>query len=47
MAVTEVLPEPRNGSNTMSPGLELARISLASSFSGFWVGWLVFSGMDQ
>ena len=43
MAATAVVPEPRNGSRTRSPGLEEARISLAASFSGFCVGWLVFS----
>ena len=33
-----VEPDPRKGSKTRSPGSELARISLARSFSGFWVG---------
>ena len=46
-ATTEVAPEPRNGSSTISPGFELAKITLARSFSGFCVGWSVFSGMDQ
>jgi len=27
--------------------LELARINFANSFSGFCVGWIVFSGIDQ
>ena len=31
----------------MSPGFELASTSLAISFSGFCVGWSVFSGIDQ
>ena len=47
MAVTLVVPEPRKGSSTVSPGEELARISFASSFSGFCVGWAVFSAIDQ
>ena len=47
MAVTDVVPEPKNGSKTTSPLLELANISLAISFSGFCVGWAVFSGIDQ
>ena len=47
LAVTAVVPEPKKGSKTMSPRLELAKINLAMSFSGFWVGWSVFSAMDQ
>ena len=45
--VTAVEPEPPKGSKTRSPSLELARISFASSFSGFWVGCAVFSDIDQ
>ena len=37
----------RNGSKTESPSRLLARRSFASNFSGFCVGWSVFSGMDQ
>ena len=47
LATTPVVPEPEKGSSTMSPFFEEARITFASSFSGFWVGWGVFSGMDQ
>src|SRR3989344_1941953 len=46
-ATTEVVPDPKNGSKTTSFGFELAKIILATSFSGFWVGWSVFSGIDQ
>ena len=46
-ATTAVVPLPRNGSNTKPPFLELASISFAISFSGFWAGWSVFSGIDQ
>ena len=35
------------GSKTTSPGRDEARISLAYNFSGFCVGWSVFSGIDQ
>src|SRR5216683_938954 len=47
LATTEVVPEPKKGSRTTLPGFELARTSLATSFSGFCVGWSVFSGIDQ
>ncbi|NEQ33810.1 MAG: site-specific DNA-methyltransferase, partial [Leptolyngbya sp. SIO4C5] len=30
-----VVPDPRKGSSTISPGWLLAKISLAKSFSGF------------
>ena len=46
-ATTDVVPEPKNGSNTISPSLDDAKINLAINFSGFWVGWSVFSGIDQ
>ena len=38
LAVTEVVPEPRNGSKTRSPGLELAKIKACKQFFRFWVG---------
>jgi len=38
LAVTAVVPEPRNGSKTKSLSFVLARIIFASSFSGFYVG---------
>jgi len=47
LATTEVVPDPKKGSRITSPGFELARINLAISFSGFCVGWSVFSGIDQ
>lgn len=37
-AATEVVPEPEKGSSTTSCSFVLARIILASSFSGFCVG---------
>ena len=46
-ATTRDEPAPANGSKTRAPRFVLARISLASSFSGFCVGWSVFSGIDQ
>ena len=47
MDAIKVEPDPKKGSSTRSPGFELARINFASNFSGFWVGWGVFSGIDQ
>src|SRR3989338_5601050 len=47
LATTEVVPEPRNGSKITSFGFELAKIALATNFSGFCVGWSVFSDIDQ
>ncbi len=37
-ATTAAVALPKNGSNTKSPSLELASISLAGNFSGFCVG---------
>ena len=47
LAVTMLLPTPIKGSKTNAPSFVLARISFAISFSGFCVGWSVFSGIDQ
>src|SRR3990167_10634400 len=47
LATTDVVPEPKNGSKTISFGLELTKITFATNFSGFCVGWSVFSGIDQ
>ena len=38
LATAPVVPVPQNGSSTRSPGRELARMTRASSASGFWVG---------
>src|SRR3989338_11972 len=38
LATTDVVPEPKNGSKTTSFGLELAKITFATNFSGFCVG---------
>ena len=35
LATTDVVPEPKNGSKTMSFGFELAKITFATNFSGF------------
>ena len=39
LATAPVVPVPKNGSSTTSPGLEDDRSMRASSASGFWVGW--------
>ena len=37
-ATAPVVPVPKNGSSTTSPGLVVATITRCSSASGFWVG---------
>ena len=38
-ATAPVVPVPKKGSSTMSPGLVVALRMRNSSASGFWVGW--------
>jgi hypothetical protein len=37
-----VVPDPRNGSQTTSPGEDAARITLSMTFSGTWLRCLTF-----
>src|SRR5215204_5424171 len=46
-AATAVVPLPANGSKIKSFSLVEAKMIFARSFSGFCVGWSVFSGIDQ
>ena len=39
LATAPVVPEPKKGSSTTSPGLDEESSTRASSASGFWVGW--------
>ena len=39
LATAPVVPVPKNGSSTTSPGLVAESRVRASSASGFWVGW--------